>query len=418
MTDLIPVALNLLRRKDTFTQLADVNPDRLFDDKASRAIYFACKNIYDADPTKTEIILAEVYTMLDSMYFGRLNKVDERDLAKTVTKGVWEKHDALVDESVIEEALRRIRHTQTAQDLIGDLVRTVNQNADIDVMKVLRQMEGLNGKDDLRIAYQNIERAPENIERFPVYVPRIDDALAGGLTRGDFGVVIASPGFGKTRTLVHIAARNFAVARRHCAFITLELSGQAVGERFDLHFRRAESGATWKHISGLFERGDASLDIYDFSAESCTVGKIRSLLTREAARGKQYDLICIDHLNLMSPSKNYGDNSSSQMYQMYGDIARDLRKLALQFNVVVWTSAISSREGHRKMLEGGIIDTQDIGESFQIGYVSDVIVSLNQTLQEREQNVARIHLAKNRKSHHHPAPVRVIVNDRRMTYET
>ena len=417
MIDLVGISLSLLRRKDSFTRLADVNPDRLFDDKSSRAVYFACKNIYAADDKKTEATLEEVNTMLDSMYFGRLNKVDERDTAKAVAATSWAQADNLsVDESVVDEALRKIRHTQTAQDMIGDLVRTVNQSQDIDVMKILRQMEGLNGKDNVCIPYQAVEPVDPNAERFPLYLNRMDDALAGGLTRGDLGVVVASPGFGKTRTLVHISARNFAVARRRCAFVTLELSGPAVAERFDLHFRRAEAGATWQHIKRCFESGTGGLDIYDYSAERCTVATVRALLTRAIAKQRPYDLVCIDHLNLMSPSRAYG-TEASHMYQMYGDITRDLRKLALQFGLVVWTSAISSREGHRKMLEGGLIDTQDIGESFQIGYVSDVIISLNQTIQEREQGTARIHLAKNRKSHHHPAPIRVTVNDRRMTYE-
>jgi hypothetical protein len=412
--DLMLMSLGLLRARQSFSLVAEAIPERAWPDNEGRAVFRAAKQIYDADSEKKAIGLEEVQTMLDALYFGRHNKTDERDRAKLLAENAW---NAIpnIDDTVLQETLRKVKHVTAAQDIAGQMLKVINANGEIDPMALLKRLEGLNGRDDHPESY--IQMGPRDIGRLrlPTFLPGVDHFIAGGLEPGDLGVVVASPGFGKTRTLVHLAGRALGLGRKKVLFSTLELSATGVQERFDLHFRRGEANTTWNHIQRAFSEG-VRLDIRDYSNEGCTVGNLRTLVERAAARGVKYDMICLDHLNLIIP-KAVGQGDASEMYTAYGNIAADLRKIAQDFELVLWTAAIASREGHKKMLDGGIIESGDIGESFRIAYVSDVILSVNQTLRDREEGLVRMHLAKNRKSHHHPAPIAMRVNDQRMAYE-
>jgi len=398
----------------SFSLVAEAIPDRAWPDNESRTLFRAAKQIYEAASEKTEITLDEVQTVIDSIYFGRHNKTEERDRSKLLAAQAWVVVSN-IDDAVVAETLRKVRHISTAQDIAGQMLKVINANGEIDPMALLKKLEGLNGRDkDNSTSY--IEMGPRELglNRQPTYLPGVDQFIAGGLEPGDLGVVVGSPGFGKTRTLVHIAGRAIGLGRKSVMFCTLELSASGVQERFDLHFRKSEGGPTWGHICRAFDDG-ARLDIRDYSNDPCTINGLRAHVERSAARGLKYDLLCLDHLNLIVP-KLAGQGEAAEMYMAYGLIAADLRKIAQDFELVLWTAAIASREGHRKMLEGGVIETGDIGESFRIAYVSDVILSVNQTLANREDGVARLHLAKNRKSHYHPAPIPVRVNDQAMCY--
>jgi len=414
--DLTMLSLSLLRERKTFERVKEVMPEKAWPDKVSRAVFVAASSLYQN--TESPVLsVDDMNAYLDSMYHGRLNKEDERDTAKRLMKNAWEKAIA-VDDEVVDEVLRKVRHVTTAQELATEMLRVVNRAGEVDTLAVLKKLEGLNGRGEDAKAYSEYADDLGPKEVFPTFLPGLDRYIAGGLHRGDLGVIVASPGFGKTRTLIHLAGRSVGVGRRNVLFCTLELAGPAIKDRFDLHFRRRDKGATWQHVHDILRQG-TRLDIQDFSIGGANIAAIRAVLSKAATRGVKYDFVCVDHLNLISPARSYGEDSGNMgTYQAVGDAAQELRRIAKEFDCVVWTAAIASRGGHQKMLEGRIVEADDIGESFRIAYVADVVLSINQTLENREDNIAKIHLAKNRKSHYHPMPQVMAVNDRRMCYES
>ncbi len=414
--DLTTLSLSLLREKKSFEQIKEVMPERAWPDRVSRAIFVAADSLYQNTDT-TALTIQDVQAYLDSMYHGRLNKQEELESTKRLVENAWTK-EVVIDDQVVGEVLRKVRHLNTAQAIASDMMKVLNGAGEVDVLAMLKKLEGLDGRGEGATAYTEFPEDTGRKERFPTYLPGMDRYLAEGLTKGDLGVVVASPGFGKTRTLIHFAGRNLAVGRRNVLFCTLELDGLSIKERFDLHFRRRDNGPTWNHVREIMDSG-VRLDIQDCSVGGMSISALRGHLSRAATKGVRYDLVCLDHLNLVIPPRTYGDGDSNVgTYQAVGDVAYELRKIAAEFDCVLWTAAIASRGGHIKMLEGGIVEAGDIGESFRIAYVSDVILSVNQTLEDRENNLVRIHMAKNRKSHYHPIPQLMGVNDRRMCYES
>lgn len=73
-------------------------------------------------------------------------------------------------------------------------------------------------------------------------------------------------------------------------------------------------------------------------------------------------------------------------------VARELRALAQEFNVVLWTATQTNREGARVRV---ITDTE-LGDSYGKIREADLGISFNQTLEEYEAGVMRGYILKAR----------------------
>ena len=171
--------------------------------------------------------------------------------------------------------------------------------------------------------------------------PNLDAQLGGGFLRSGFYVLAARPGMGKTAMGINISdniptpglfislempvaqitARRLA---RECGIpYNRLLMGQLSEEEYELK-AKAETK--------LYEQSQCSFN----SSSHCTVEEISSLAM--AVDGLSY--IMVDYIGIISPSK--GMTSSRTEYMT--EISRELKSLALQYNVPVICLAQLNRE--------------------------------------------------------------------------
>ena len=109
------------------------------------------------------------------------------------------------------------------------------------------------------------------------------------------------------------------------------------------------------------------------------------------------DVILLDYYQRMSGSHWRGDNVASGRIMDLSETSRTLHEIAQDRNIALWTAHQANRSGISAMKGGDRpLDTTAFAEAFAASYDFDVIISINQTVLENTDRVARIFLAENR----------------------
>lgn len=258
--------------------------------------------------------------------------------------------------------------------------------------------------DDGLWFFENLEKVFEedNRERFTTGFSQLDRYLnEGGPSRKEVLVWMAPTGVGKSLMLVNNAINN-VVQGRNVLYLTLELSDvksalRALGvlSNKPLHSISNEGmkKQVLKSVEAVRQSDAGDLVFFQYPSDEISVDHIYALL-ENLKRSKNWrpDLIIVDYLELMVGRRNSENNNGD--YTKQKAIANQLRGLAINEDVVIYTATQTNRSGN----EEGIIDVTKMAESYGKSMSMDYLVSINQTEEEYEQEPApaRLYIAKNR----------------------
>ena len=227
----------------------------------------------------------------------------------------------------------------------------------------------------------------------PVGIPDLDDFLNGGLKAGQIGIWMGGTGTGKSIALPQCAKRA-VVAGYKVVHYTLELNEEETAARYDASFstvpihelrdqttRVDDKLRFWQSMYGN------SLIIKEYPTGTATVNTLRQHLISLKSIGFIPDLIVVDYGDLLKPQTNYNDE-----YADLGAIFKDLRGLAGEMKVPLWTATQINRSG----ISLEVADVDSIGDSFKKAQIADVIIAICATKEELESNILRLFIAKNR----------------------
>jgi replicative DNA helicase len=221
----------------------------------------------------------------------------------------------------------------------------------------------------------------------------INFAMDGGLGPGELGVIMAPTGGGKSWVLGAIAKEAIIRGKTVC-HITLELSEKYTGRRYDSIFTGipsqevlSKSERVTNHLGNLKDRGELMLKYYP--PKAVTVNMLRAYIERLIAYGVNPNLIIIDYADLLR-SASRGNNDSK--YDEMGSIYEELRGLAGELQLPIWTASQTNRSGMDKQ----IIQADSIADSFAKAMTSDFMMSISRTTSDKVTNKGRIHIVKNR----------------------
>ncbi len=229
----------------------------------------------------------------------------------------------------------------------------------------------------------------------------LDNVLVG-MGKGDFIIVGARPGMGKTSFTMNIATNVAKQTGKKVCVFSLEMSGEQLASRMlsseamvDSHLLRSgKLDGEWEKLSQAVNNL-AGCEIYIDDSTGLTITQMKAKLRRM----KNLGLIVIDYLQLMQSDKKT-DNRTAEV----GDISRNLKIMGKEFGVPVICCAQLSRgsesrtgsQGKRPMLS-------DLRESGSIEQDADVVIFLyrddyysTEKPEDADTNIAEIIIAKNR----------------------
>ena len=220
-----------------------------------------------------------------------------------------------------------------------------------------------------------------------------------GIAPKTLNIVMAGTGVGKSLFLCHHAAcclkQNLNVL-----YITCEMAEERIAERIDANFLDAK----------LDDLKDLSKAVYEKKVESAAAGITGKLIIKEYPTGvananhfrflldelklkKKFkpDIIFIDYLNICSSSRFKGAKNVNS-YEYVKSIAEELRGLAIEYNVPIFSATQTNRAGYSNT----DVDLENTSESFGLPATCDFMFALISTDELDELNQIMVKQLKNR----------------------
>ncbi|OUU74567.1 MAG: hypothetical protein CBC29_07260 [Methylococcaceae bacterium TMED69] len=242
--------------------------------------------------------------------------------------------------------------------------------------------------------FEDIEARFHEIQRIttPTGIPELDkkEVLDGGLGRGELGVVVAPTGVGKSHWLVAMGCEALRRGKTVVHY-TFELSETLTGKRYDANICNIDCSDLLENkekVIKTYEDGEfGNLVIKYYPTRTASVNTIRNHLEKLKFRNYWPSVVIIDYADVMKSTRQY-DALRLELQLIY----EELRQLAADFNVPVWTASQSNRSGAREEIVG----LENMGEAYGKAQVSDVVVGLSRKPEEKASGFGRLFLAKNR----------------------
>lgn len=249
-------------------------------------------------------------------------------------------------------------------------------------------------------------------ERIPTGYKHLDECLGGGISPGELGIFMAPAKRGKTHCLVG-TGYGAMVRGYNVVHISLEMKAAKIVQRYDARISsqpmqvlkaspavftqdlktgveniyQARTRKVRKPRTGDGDqrpaRGPIAESVFgkvgdvivvDWPTRVCTASMIRGYLSRlQASQGFIPHVVIVDYGDIMAPERRKGE----LRHEIAGQF-EDLRTLAGDLNVVVWTATQSNRASADKM----VVEDKDTAESFEKIQVADAVISWCRTKKE------------------------------------
>jgi hypothetical protein len=304
---------------------------------------------------------------------GYIASLKAQVLMVAASKVVSTAHKALVDGDPSELA-----------QVVNNLTRASSM---LDVKKAAATVERVSLSKD------TIASLPPNKYDYTYRTGTVFDSWAT-VGSGELGVILAPPSVGKTTALVQIGR---ALAQK-----------PALGVVYHFTLEMSVRSIIAKYLAG-WDYNNEKVNIIHASAGSIGVDFIDSVIETDLLNSKaKAACIIVDHLiHLATPNTN----RSGSKYDAISENVLKIRALGNKYRCPVWTATQPQRAPVREMRSvpaagsgGYVLGMQDVAECWAIPQVADLLTSINQTEQERENfpPIARVHAAKIR----NPSPIR------------
>jgi hypothetical protein len=214
------------------------------------------------------------------------------------------------------------------------------------------------------------------------------------------GVSSHNTGCGKSLGMCHMAAAALAQGR-NVLYITLEMAEERIAERIDANLldiridkiKDLSQREFHSRVEDISKRTHGKLIVKEYPTAAAHVGHFRALLLELKLKKKfEPDIIYVDYLNICASSRVKGLSGSINTYSFIKSIAEELRGLAVEFNVPIWSATQVTRGG----FNSSDVEITDTSESFGLPATADLMIAFIRTEQLDKMNQIMVKQLKNR----------------------
>tara|TARA_Y100000289_G_scaffold66245_1_gene82276 strand:- start:629 stop:1993 length:1365 start_codon:yes stop_codon:yes gene_type:complete len=252
----------------------------------------------------------------------------------------------------------------------------------------------IDNSDDRFDFYHRVE------DRIPFDLENFQEITKGGIPNKTLNVALAGTGVGKSLFMCHVAASSL-MQGKNVLYITLEMAEERIAERidanlFNLPIDQLESLSKDMFddkIAKIARKNIGKLIVKEYPTGAAHAAHFRALLN-ELKLKKQFipDIIFIDYLNICASSRMKGMGGAINSYTYVKAIAEELRGLAVEFNVPVFSATQTTRSGFSNTDVG----LEDTSESFGLPATADFMFALISTEELQRLGQMMVKQLKNR----------------------
>ena len=178
---------------------------------------------------------------------------------------------------------------------------------------------------------------------------------------------------------------------RNVLHYTFELSETSVGTRYDSNLCDIDSNEVMDRKEDIKSSYDkmklGRLFIKEYPTNSASIFTLRAHIERLDLKGFKPYIIIIDYADIMRSTRQY-DSLRHELKLVY----EELRALAMELGVPVWTASQSNKEG----ANSDVIDVTNMSEAYGKAMICDGIVTISRKAHEKSTGWGRLFVAKNR----------------------
>jgi len=260
---------------------------------------------------------------------------------------------------------------------------------------------------DLKVGHDYVENAGERYEfyhteedRLPFDLEYFNTITKGGVPRKTLNIALAGTGVGKSLFMCHVAS-SALVQGFNVLYITMEMAEERIAERIDANLLDVPIDQLDKiskdrfslMVSNIAKKTTGKLIIKEYPTGSAHSGHFRALLNElKLKRQFEPDLIFIDYLNICASSRMKGMGGAINSYSYIKAIAEELRGLAVEFDIPIFSATQTTRSGY----SNSDVGLEDTSESFGLPATADLMFALISTEELEQQGQFMVKQLKNR----------------------
>ena len=260
---------------------------------------------------------------------------------------------------------------------------------------------------DLKVGHDYVENAEDRYEfyhteedRLPFDLEYFNTITKGGVPRKTLNIALAGTGVGKSLFMCHVAS-SALVQGFNVLYITMEMAEERIAERIDANLLDVPIDQLDKiskdrftlMVNNIAKKTTGKLIIKEYPTGSAHAGHFRALLNElKLKRQFEPDLIFIDYLNICASSRMKGMGGAINSYSYIKAIAEELRGLAGEFDLPIFSATQTTRSGY----SNSDIGLEDTSESFGLPATADLMFALISTEELEQQGQFMVKQLKNR----------------------
>ena len=402
MTDIENIILHNLIKNETYSRKVTPFIQReYFHDRSLRFVYETIHDFiikYNNLPTKEALyIILDKNKSITQEEMKRIsNIVEEISANKEQCDAEWlmvETENFCKEKAVYNAIMESIQiidgKTQQSQGSIPDILsKALAISFDVHI-----------GHDYIEDYERRYEFYHTTEKRIPFDLDFFNQITNGGTPAKTLNIVMAGTGVGKSLFLCHHAA-NCLKQHQNVLYITCEMAEERIAERIDANLldvtldnlRELTKVVYEKKMQNLSAGVRGKLIIKEYPTATANVNHFRFLLDELHLKRKfKPDVIIIDYLNICASARlKSGNNINSYTY--IKSIAEELRGLAVEYNVPIFSATQTTRSG----FSNSDVGLEDTSESFGLPATADFMFALISTDELAEQNQIMVKQLKNR----------------------
>ena len=260
---------------------------------------------------------------------------------------------------------------------------------------------------DTNIGHDYIENAEERYDfyhkeedRIPFDLNYFNKITKGGVPRKTLNIALAGTGVGKSLYMCHVAASSL-VEGRNVLYITMEMAEERIAERIDANLLNVpidqldsmSKDMFTEKVNNLARKTTGRLIVKEYPTGSAHAGHFRALLN-ELKLKKQFepDVIFVDYLNICASSRMKAMGGAINSYTYIKAIAEELRGLAVEFDLPIFSATQTTRSGY----SNSDVGLEDTSESFGLPATADLMFALISTEELEKDGQMLVKQLKNR----------------------
>ena len=260
---------------------------------------------------------------------------------------------------------------------------------------------------DLQVGHDYVENAEDRYEfyhteedRLPFDLEYFNTITKGGVPRKTLNIALAGTGVGKSLFMCHVAS-SALVQGNNVLYITMEMAEERIAERIDANLLDVPIDQLDKlpkntfslKVQDIARKTKGKLIIKEYPTGSAHAGHFRALLNElKLKRQFEPDLIFIDYLNICASSRMKGMGGAINSYSYIKAIAEELRGLAVEFDLPIFSATQTTRSGY----SNSDIGLEDTSESFGLPATADLMFAIISSEELERTGQLKIKQLKNR----------------------